>query len=155
MTDDEGSFDPDCFFAKRDYKLSAPVGRDNAVSFPRSTVLDTGARPDLIHKRLVDPAWPSYIRPIQSSRLLDASKRVIRSCDLIYLTVGIGEFRARVSFLVVQSLPVDCLLGRSLIDYHVKAIVPELRKIVFYHSLSLCPHHRSTLPCQAENIPHP
>lgn len=50
-----------CFFAKRYYKLSASVGRNGAVPIPIKTVLDTGAGPNLIHKRSIDPAWHSYI----------------------------------------------------------------------------------------------
>lgn len=38
---------------------------------------------------------------------------------------------------MVQNLAVDCLLGTSLIDHHVEAILPGLRKAVFYHSSSV------------------
>lgn len=48
---------------------------------------------------------------------------------------------------------VDCLLGTSFIDHHVKTILLLLRKRCVLPLRLRC-HHRSALPHQAENIPH-
>lgn len=45
-----------------------------------------------------------------------------------------GQSRAKVPFLVVRDLAVDCKLGTSFIDRHVKHILPGLQKGVVYHS---------------------
>lgn len=83
VADEKGTLDPVRFMAKRNYKLLTSVGRGGAMSKPASTVLDTGAGPNLIHKRKADPAWHPYVPLIQRLRLLDASKRVVKFCGLI------------------------------------------------------------------------
>lgn len=65
---------------------------------------------------------------------------------LIHLTVRIGEYPAKVTFLVVQQLAVDCLLGTLYMDSGVKAILPGIRKVLFYHSLSVAITGQSLLP---------
>lgn len=82
-------------FVRRNYKLSATVVRDGALSIPVKTVLDIGAGPNLIRKKRIDLAWPSHIRPVQITRLLDASKRVMKFCGLIHLTVRIRRSQAK------------------------------------------------------------
>lgn len=74
----------------------------------------------------------------------------MRSCELIFLTVRIREFRARLPFLRVQILAVGFLLGTAVIDRHLNAILSELWNVVFYCSPSR--RDRSMLPCQGENI---
>ena len=39
---------------------------------------------------------------------------------------------ARVPFLVVTRLAVDCILGKTFLDRHVKAILPPQREVVFH-----------------------
>lgn len=102
-----------------------------------ATVLNTGAAgPDLIRKKNINSAWHFYIRPVQNPRPLDTSKRVKTPCGLFHLTVRIEEFQARVPFLVVQNIAVGCLLAKSCVDHHVKAILPRLQKVLFYRSCS-------------------
>lgn len=117
----------------RNYKLISSVGRHNVVSIPARTEPDTGADLYLTHKRRLHPAWHSYTPSVQSPRLLDKYKRVMRSCGLTYLIVRIGEFWARVPLLVVQIFAVDSLPGTSFIDLNVKAIFSELRRTIFYY----------------------
>ena len=52
------------------------------------------------------------------------------------LHVRIGDFCARVPFLVVTNLAVDCILGTTSLDRHVKAILPQQRKVLFHHAPS-------------------
>ena len=53
------------------------------------------------------------------------------------LHVRIGEFCARVPFLVVTNLAVDHILGTTFLDRHVKAILPPQRKVMFHHPPSV------------------
>lgn len=137
VADKKGSLNPACFFAKRNYKLFATVRSDGAVSIPLNTVLDTGAGPSPSRKRRNFLTKHFYIRRVLSPRLLDAVKRVRKSCGLMQLNIRIGEFQARPPFLVVQILAVDCLLGTSFINQHVEAILAELRKVMSYQSFSV------------------
>lgn len=83
MTDGENSIDMVCVFAKKNYMLFASVGRNDAVSIPAITVLRIGAEPKLIHKRRIEPARHSYIRSVQSPRLPNVFKRVMKSHGLM------------------------------------------------------------------------
>lgn len=116
MTNDKGGFGQVCFLGKRNYRLPAIVKRDDAVSISVSTVLDTGAEQNLIHKRGIDPVWRSHVCLVQSPRLLDASERVMESCGLIVPTFRTGELPAIVPFLVVKNSAVHSLLGTAFID---------------------------------------
>lgn len=98
-----------------------------------TTLLDTGKGQKLTLKRRVKPAWHSHIGPVQSSRLTDESKRVVKSCGPIHLTVHIGDFRRKVPFLVIQNLAVDCLAEKSFIDHHAKVVLTRIQKVVSYH----------------------
>ena len=121
-----------CFFKKQNYKVSATVGQKRALMRVITPVLDSGAGPNLIHLRCVADAWRSSIKSVRSPPLIDASNRSMKALGEIYLTVRIGEFTARVPFLVVTSLAVDCILGTTFLDRHVKAILPPQRKIIFH-----------------------
>lgn len=107
VTDEEDSSDSVCFLAKRNYKLSPSAGRNGAVSIQVNTVLGIGAELSLVHKTRIGPARHSHIHPVQSPRILEASKRMMKSCELMCLTVRIGDCRARVQFLVAQNLAVE------------------------------------------------
>ena len=68
----------------------------------------------------------------RSPALIDASNRAMKALREIPLFVRIGDFVGRVPFLMVTSLAVDCILGTTFLDRHVKAILPPQRKIVFH-----------------------
>ena len=91
-------------------------------------VLDSGASPNLIHLRCVAEPWRAAIKSARSPLLIDASNRSMKAIGELKLHVRIGEFYARVPFLVVTNLAVDCILGTTFLDRHVKAILPPQRK---------------------------
>lgn len=90
LTNEEGSFEPVVFFAKKKYKLSAYSGRNSAVSVPVNTVLDTGAEPNFIRNKRVYSAWHRSIRPVEIPGLPDSSKLLMKSCCLTHFTVRTG-----------------------------------------------------------------
>ena len=102
-----------------------------------SPVLDSGAAPNLIHIRCVAEPWRAAIRPVKSAPLVDASNRAMSALGQLTLYVRIGDFTARVQFLVVTRLAVDCILGTTFIDQHVKAILPPRRRVLFHHAPSV------------------
>ena len=100
-------------------------------------VLDSGAGPNLIHLRCVAEPWRAAIKSVRSPPLIDASNRSMKALGELKLHVRIGEFYARVPFLVVTNLAVDCILGTTFLDRHVKAILPPQRKVLFHHAPSV------------------
>ena len=123
-----------CFFKKQNYKISAAVGQKQALIVAITPVLDFGAGPNLIHLRCFAESWRPSIKQVRSPALIDASNYAMKALGEIPLLVRIGEFVARVSFLVVMSLAVDCILGTTFLDRHVKAILLLQRKFVFHNA---------------------
>ena len=100
-------------------------------------VLDSGAGPNLIYLRRVAGPWRAAIKSARSPPLIDASNRSMKALGELKLHVRIGEFCARVPFSVVTNLAVDCILGTTFLDRHVKAILPPQRKVLFHHAPSV------------------
>lgn len=100
-------------------------------------VLDTGEGPNLIHFRRVHPKRRRYICPVKAPTLVDASKRPMKSQSMIMLLLRVGELIVQVPFLEVNNFEVDCMLGTTLIDQHVKAILAGIRGVYFYHAPSV------------------
>ena len=100
-------------------------------------VLDSGAGPNLIHLGCVAAPWRAAIKSARSPSLIDASNRSMKALGELKLHVQIGAFCARVPFLVVTNLAVDCILGTMFLDRHVKAILPPQRKVLFHHAPSV------------------
>ena len=100
-------------------------------------VLDSGAGPNLIHLGCVAEPWRAAIKSTRSLPLIDASNRSMKALGELKLHARIGEFCARVPFLVVTNLAVDCIFGTTFLDVHMKAILPPQRKVLFRHAPSV------------------
>ena len=97
-------------------------------------VLDSGDDPNLIHLRCVAAPLRSAIKPARSPPFSDASNRAMKAAVELALYFCIGEFVARVRFLVVTNLVVDCILGTTFLDRHVRAILSPQRKVMLHHA---------------------
>lgn len=137
VTNGKSGSDPGRLFGQRTCKVLAAARRVDVVSLSASTVLNTGTGPNTIHKRAIDYAWHSYISLVQSLKLLYALKPVMKSCRLVHLIVSTSESRARVSYLALQNLAVECLLGTPNTTHLVKAVLPGPRKAVSYRFSSV------------------
>ena len=126
-----------CFFKKQTYKVTATVGQRRALMRVITPVLDSGAGPNLIHLRSVAEPWRAAIKSVRSPPFIDASNRSMKAIGELKLHVQIGAFCARVPFLVVTNLAVDCILVITFLDRHVKAILPPQRKVLFHHAPSV------------------
>lgn len=73
------------------------------------------------------------IKLVRTPPLIDASNYAMRSLGLITLFSGIGELLLRVLFLVVFSLPLDCILRTTFLDRNFKTMLPRKRKFFFHH----------------------
>ena len=123
-----------CFFKNHNYKVTATVGKRRALMRVITPVQDSGAGPNLIHLRCVAEPWLAAIKSARSLPLIDASNRSMKALGELKLHAQIGEFCARVPFLVVTNLAVDCILGTTFLDRHVKEILPPQRKVLFHHA---------------------
>ena len=123
----------------RNYKAHLSVGRSHKCMTTATGVLDTGARPNLLHLRKLSSPWIERIQRIPVPTLVDAKRRPKNVMGALPLIGQIGQFKALVTFLVVTNMAVDCILGTSFIDRHVKTIYPRQRRIAF------STHHRSLL----------
>ena len=95
-------------------------------------VLDSGAGPNLIYLRFVADSWRPSEKAVGIPALIDASNRAMKALGEISLFVRIGDFIARVPFLVVTSLAVNCILGTTLLDRYVKTILPPQQKAILH-----------------------
>ena len=93
-------------------------------------VLDSGAGPNLMHLRWVAESWRPSMKLVRTPALIDASNRAMKEFGEISLLVRIGEFMARIPFLVVMSPAVDCIFGINFLDRHFKSILSPRRKVV-------------------------
>ena len=114
------------------YKVSMTIGVIPSHMVSLTTVLDTGAGPNLVSTLVLPEKWKRYLQ-VESNLppIRDASNNRIRTVGTISLHVRIGELRCRVRFIVVTNLAVDCILGTSFIDQYVEAIRPRKRAIQF------------------------
>ena len=102
-----------------------------------TSVLDSGAGPNLIHFRCVAEPWRTAIKSARSPPLIDSSNRSMKALCEFKLPVRIGEFCARVPFFVVTNFAVDCILGTTFLVRYVKAILPPQTRVLFHHAPSV------------------
>lgn len=70
------------------------------------------------------------MKPLQDSGLTAATKQTVQVEVVVLLHVRIGDHCVRIWFVSVSRLAVDLLLGTSVMEYFMKAILPKKRKIV-------------------------
>lgn len=68
---------------------------------------------------------------------MDTSNRAMGALLETILFFRIGEFLARVPFLMVTSFALDFILGTTFLDCYVKAILPPPRKVFCHHAFSV------------------
>ena len=98
------STEPVVLFKKRNYKVRLTVGINSTVAHPVTSVLDTGAGPNLINKDFLPTQWHSNIRPMKDPGLVGATKQAVVMQGVILLHVCLGELRVRVWFGIVERL---------------------------------------------------
>ena len=99
---------------------------------PTSSVLDTGAGPNLIHAKVLPANWKHYLKPLSGPPLIAANRHRLNAIGEIPLYLRLGEFRAKVHFAVVTNMAVTCILGTSFIDRFLNAIHPG-PKLIHLH----------------------
>ena len=129
--------DPICMNRHRNYKVSLSIGRGTDMMIPLVSVLDTGAGPNIINANVLPAVWRTSIKSTSVPPLVDAQSRPLRCLGVLPLIVRIGQFKARVHFVVVTNMAVDCILGTSFCDRHVHGIFPRTRRVAFHDGSSV------------------
>ena len=115
--------------------MSATLGYNLTQIQCTQAVLDTRARRNLVHSKILPYGWQSKLEPYATTtRIVDASNRPMQPIGILHLWLRLGQFHARIRFLVVSNMITTRILGTSFIDRFVKAIIPGRRKVVLYHS---------------------
>ena len=121
-------------FKSKNYKVSMSLGIRSYEMVPTISVMDTGAGPNLVDKRILPPSWLDRIRPSPVANLSAAANQPIPVEGIVNLHVRLGDLCVRVWFGVVDNLVAPCILGTAFQDQYVRAILPMDRRIVPLHS---------------------
>ncbi len=98
----------------RNYKVAASIGFGTKSLSPTNTVLDTGCGPNLVREDQLPTGWQAHLTPTgEEYRLHSASRTDIPVLGRIRMSVQLGTFGVRTSFLFVKTLDVPCILGTS------------------------------------------
>ena len=122
--------DPCLKLGAHNYKIETQLRLTNNFEFVVS-VIDTGAGPNLISRKLLNDELKLRIKTNRELvNLVDANGKPLDLLGTLTLTVKIGTYRASVTFVVTKTLSTDVILGCDFLDNHVKWIGTRSRKIL-------------------------
>ena len=93
-------------------------------------VLDTGAGPNIVHQKILPPGWQNRLIRTELPHIADANRNRIALVGALDLHVHVGDIHVRSRFLVTSNLAAECILGTSFIGKHVKAILPQRKRVL-------------------------
>ena len=127
--------DPICYLSTYNYKVAAQIGTSDKFTNDVLTVLDTGARPNLIRADCTPKEALSNLRSAtEFATIASASRHRIHVIGIATLTVRVGEHTCRQPLLVVRNLSADVILGTTYIDSQVEYISPRQKIAVLRDS---------------------
>lgn len=110
------------------------MGLDSQVQMPVTSVLDTGAGPNLVHLNGLPSVWQSKLVKTAQTTVTDASRNHMRTLGVIRLFMRIGNLVVWDHFVISTNLTTSCLLRTTFIDKHFTAIYPQRKQVAFHHS---------------------
>jgi len=114
----------------RQYTIPAALGFDEARLRLMTPTLDTGAGPSIILVDALPKGWERRLhRRPHFPHIVDANKNPISARGMITLRLRSGGSATDVDFALVQRLAVPMLLGTSLINRHVEALLPRRQRV--------------------------
>lgn len=134
---DIGSHDVASFFTKPTYQACLAVYITSRAMFVVTSLLDTGAGPNLVNNAFLPREWQRKVVSTPSPSLRTATRETVKVEGIVRTFVQIGDLRVRAWSGVVENLAVDILLGTSFIDRFIISILAGERKVVPYHSCSV------------------
>ena len=140
--------DPVLRLGRYNYKVACTLGRTKDDLHPVLTVLDSGAGPNLIARGVLPDLSDEEIDSSKEIvRLNDANGRPLRTRGLIRLSIRLGNYCARIPFVVVDRLSTDAILGCDFLDNHVRALMPRKRIVVLPDGSTVRIHRRPAVSC--------
>ena len=117
-------------------------------------MLDSGAGPNLIARDAIDDLRDEEVDSSQEIvRLNDANGRPLRTKGIVRLRIRIGAYTARITFVVVDRLSTDAILGCDFLDNHVEALLPRQRTVVLKDQTRARLYRRPADSCpRAKNV---
>ena len=123
VTLDKYRANPVCYLSTRNYKIEALLGCREDSWNTVTTVLDSGAGPNLVRLDMLTEEQRSSIdSKTECVSLASASNHRLDTLGIVKLLVKIGSYVARQPFIVARQLGADVILGCTFIDHHVEAI---------------------------------
>jgi len=119
-------------FSLHNYRIVALLGRDKLSLVAVGDVVDTKAGPNLVRRSVLAPDWLRQVgtsKEEERVRLRDANTARLRTSGTVTLWLQTGARIVLVTFLVVDDLSVPVILGCTLIDDNVHAILPQDQSI--------------------------
>jgi len=121
---------PVCTLSGYNYKVNAMIGVGKRDAKHLLSVLDSGAGPSLIRRSCCpELALEKMMQEREVVNLRSATNHALDGLGIVNLSVTVGSQTVKTPFVVVENLGADVLLGCTYIDYHVKAIVPDERRV--------------------------
>ena len=124
------SSDPICLLRHENYKVVCSVGLQSTRMHTVKAVLDTGAGPNIVHQKILPPGCQNRLIRTELPHIADANRNRIALVGALDLHVHVGDIHVRSRFLVTSNLAAECILGTSFIGKHVKAILPQRKRVL-------------------------
>lgn len=126
MTKLSGNAHPSVFLLfSTDTETPITPFRDQRTNLkPTTTVLDTGADPNLINLRFLPEAWRHRIQSANIGSLVMAARQRISVTGVIPLYIQLGDLHFTTCFSVIDKLATDVLLGTSFINRYIESVFP-------------------------------
>ena len=114
------------------YKIQACIGPSIDQVERCTTVLDTGAGPNLVKSSLLTTETLKTMKHDQQIvNLAGAGGHRLKPLGIVTLTVKVGSNITRQPFVVVDALGADAILGTTYIDEHIEFLWIRRRAVIF------------------------
>ena len=128
--DPAASAEPILLLQASHYIVAGSIGAFRSVHVPYHLVLDTGAGMNVIRRSALPEGWEANrIAATDLPALGDANGKPLRVNGAVRLQVRLGNTFFRTTFVVVEHLAVEVILGTVFMNRNVKAIECMKRRI--------------------------
>ena len=113
------------------YKVEAQLKLSGTNFEHVVSVIDTGAGPNLISRKILSEELRQRIKPEREFvKLVDANGKPLDLIGTINKATKIGSYRASVTYVVTKTLSTDVILGCEFLDNHVRWIGTRERTLI-------------------------
>ena len=110
--------------------MAGSVGATRSILVPYHVVLDTGAGMNVIRRDALPDGWEiSLVTNAEPPALGDANGRPLKIGGVVRLFVRLGNTFFQTTFVVVERLAVEVILGTSFMNRNIKSIECMRRRV--------------------------